>query len=98
MKTLHEELSVIADAFKFLAHEQKIIRAAAFQMQDAQEMLADNERVIKEQRGHIEQLETYLRTAKDRCFDVYMNLASVLPLEPVKDEKPAKKKSKRIAV
>lgn len=75
------------------ARELCIIRAAAMQMQDAEEALADDERVIQEQRAQIAELEMFLRAAQDKCFDIYINLSKVLPLRPVADQ-PASKKRK----
>ena len=93
-KKLYEQLAELAvDESRFISeHGLKIIQSSAIAYEDALTLLADNERVILEQKARIENLESFAHKAKDRCFDIYMNLTSVLPLIPVKDEKPAKTK------
>ena len=98
MKALYEELADVAviDHGGLSLHSLKVINAASITLQDAREALQDNERVIAELRLHIANLESFAIQAKDKCFEIYMNLSGVLPFVPVKDEKPLKSKPKKV--
>lgn len=61
---------------------------------EAIERMADNDRVILEQRDRIATLEFHLGKLRDLLWLGYTNTHGMLPLLPVKDAAPTKKKRK----